>query len=95
LLLLWRKEVGLTFAASYEEFINRNNIETYYMKAYIEFPTTTLCEILLSLPDNILCVHGQNILHLRLPVSLIPASYILTLGPDDNRTAAQETLLPI
>ena len=42
-----KREVGLTSADSYGEFINRNNIETYYMAAYTEFPTTTVCEILL------------------------------------------------
>jgi len=38
--------VGLTLAASYGEFIIGNNIETYYMAAYTEFPKTVDCGIL-------------------------------------------------
>ena len=43
-----KREVGLTFAASCGEFTDRNNIETYYMAAYAEFPPTTACEILIT-----------------------------------------------
>ena len=38
-----KRVVGLTFAAYYGEFINRNNIETCYVAGYTEFPTTTFC----------------------------------------------------
>ena len=42
------KEIGLDQNWPFlGEFINRNNIETYHMAAYMEFPMTKACEILL------------------------------------------------
>jgi len=56
------------------------------------FLTSDACELC-----DPVCTVLKNILFSRLllPVLLIPASSTLTLGPDDNRTAAQETLLTV